>query len=50
MAAKSLSSRDIRFSEAVKFPWERGEGRARRCVLLDVAEEDTVEVAVVGDD
>jgi hypothetical protein len=45
MAARSLSSRDIRFSEAVKFPCDSGEGRVKR----GAGEvEDVGEVAEVG--
>lgn len=58
-----MSSRDIRFSDAVKVPCDSGEGRVRRGVadpllalLVEVAvavteaveEEEAVEVAVVG--
>lgn len=53
-----MSSRDRRFSEAVKLPCESGEGRARRGVADDSAEPvpvvdadaDTAEVTVVADE
>ena len=53
MAARSLSSRDMRFSEAVKFPCDSGEGRVKRGTgegLEDEEEADVVavEVAMVG--
>jgi hypothetical protein len=40
MVGRSLSSRDMRFSEAVKVPWERGEGRGRRWVDGEAVGED----------
>jgi hypothetical protein len=50
----SLSSRDIRFSAAVKLPCDNGDGRAGRGsgVKVDVAEaeEDVVSEIVVADD
>ena len=45
MVPRSMSSFDMRFSEAVKFPWERGEGR----VILGVAVGADVEVDVEVD-
>lgn len=53
MAARSLSSRDMRFSEAVKFPCDSGEGRVKRGTGEGLDEEEeadvvAVEVAVVG--
>lgn len=50
IAAKSLSSRDIRFSAAVKFPCDSGDGRIVRGVAAaaPVAVVDAAEVAVVG--
>lgn len=55
MAARSLSSRDMRFSAAVKFPCDSGEGRVKRGAgdgLGEVEDADVVacEVAVVGTD
>lgn len=48
IAARSLSSRDIRFSEAVKFPCDSGEGRVKRGAgEVEDADED---VGVVGDE
>lgn len=38
IAAKSLSSRDIRFSDAVKLPCDKGEGRAGRGLGADEAD------------
>lgn len=51
----SLSSRDIRFSAAVKLPWDKGDGRAGRGVGaaadVDVGAVDAdVEDVVVDDD
>ena len=50
IAARSLSSRDIRLSAAVKFPWDSGEGRAGRGVAvapeIATAEVDVVDVVV----
>jgi hypothetical protein len=46
MVARSLSSRDIRFSDAVKLPCDKGDGRAGRGVVEEEAEEGEV---VVGD-
>lgn len=50
----SLSSRDIRFSAAVKLPCDNGEGRAGRGVGVDMDVEGTVddvfEEVVVEDD
>lgn len=54
IAARSLSSRDIRFSDAVKVPCDRGDGRTGRGVaeLLDkdVAEWVVDEAVVVERD
>lgn len=53
MAARSLSSRDMRFSWAVKFPCDSGEGRVKRGTGEGLDEEEepdvvAVEVAMVG--
>jgi hypothetical protein len=45
MVPRSMSSRDMRFSEAVKVPWESGDGRASR---EDVADAEEVDVEAVG--
>lgn len=49
MAAMSLSSRDMRFSAAVKLPCESGEGRAGRALTLPACDEDELEVEVTVD-
>lgn len=52
-SSRSLSSRDIRFSAAVKLPCDNGEGRAGRGIGAETDEEgtanDVFEVVVEGD-
>lgn len=56
MAARSLSSRDIRFSEAVNVPCDRGDGRTGRKVddeaevgVVEAVDDETVVVDKDGD-
>ena len=44
MAARSLSSRDMRFSAAVKLPCDKGDGRAGRGVFDEEADEGVEDV------
>jgi hypothetical protein len=53
IAARSLSSLDIRFSRAVKLPWDKGEGRTGRAwVVVAVAGDgdDRIDVDELVDD